>query len=260
METSFGSERTADSSLAGTLRLGPWIAAVSGEVFRTDGYIPVSAADRGSADSRANSRHATASVRLERIISERFRAFGEGSIHQESRENGTILQSNRTRLRALVAGANWVSDEVGTLTLRAHGGPQTYDQSFSAISLDRSTEVLTRLQRVPAQQAGASVQWSRPFGSRETLVAGVEGREVRGASDELGFASNLPLVATGAGGRQRTLGGFIQSITRPTDRWMIQASLRADGWRNRSGYLNIIPLTEAVRRSRAFSRTAVNTR
>ena len=243
METSAGSDRTIDSSLAGTLHMGNWLATVAGEVFRTDGYIPVSEPDRGAVDTAANSRHATADFRLERIISERVRVFGEASMLEESRENGTVLQANRTRLRGLIAGADWQSNAVGAVALRAYGGPQTYDQSFSAIASDRSSESLTRLQRVPSQQAGASVQWSRPIGSRETLVAGFEEREVRGASDELGFVSNSPSVATGAGGRQSSTGFFIESITRPTDRWMVQGSLRADYWRNQRGYINTVPLT-----------------
>ncbi|MBI4164829.1 MAG: TonB-dependent receptor [Acidobacteria bacterium] len=193
-------------------------------------------------DTRASSRHATASFRLERIVSERLRVFGEASILEESRENGTDLQTNGTRLRRLIAGADWQSNTLGAVTLRAFGGPQTYDQSFSSISLDRSTESLTRLQRVPAQQLGASVLWSRPFGSRQVLVAGVDGGEVRGASDEVGFVSNLPTASTGVGGRQRSTGFFIESITRPSARWMIQGSLRADFWDNLRGYLNTVPL------------------
>jgi len=242
METAFGSAGTVDSSLAGTLRRGDWIATAAGGLFRTDGYFPVSESDRGQVDRRANSGHATANVRLERIVSERLRLFGEGSILEESRENGSDLQTNRTRLRGLVAGGNWSSDSLGVLTLRAYGGPQTYDQSFSAISADRKTETLTRLQRVPAQQTGVSGEWSRVFGARQTIVAGFEGREVRGASDELGFFAASPTTATGAGGRQRSTGFFLESITRPSERWMIQASLRTDYWRNQRGYLNDVPI------------------
>ncbi len=242
-EVSAGSARTVDASLAGNLWIGDWCATAAGGVFRTDGHIPVSEPERGAVDTGANSKHGIGDVRLERTVSERLRMFGSASILQESRDNGTVLQTNRTRLRGLVAGADWQSNAVGALTLRAYGGPQTYDQSYSVISPDRNTESLTRQQRVPAQQAGGSLQWSRQFGSRETIVAGFEGREVRGASDELGFASGSPSVVTGAGGRQRILGVFVQSITRPVDQWMIQASLRADHWRNRSGYLNTVPLT-----------------
>jgi len=242
VEVAYGSEQTVDASLATYLRKGKWLATASAERYRTDGYILPSERERGAVDTRAASNHSTGEVTLERQTSEQSRVFVRGGILQESRQNGTPLQTNGTRFRQLAVGGDWQSEAAGAFSLRAYGGPQTYDQSFSAIALDRASETLTRIQRVPARQAGAFGQWSRTLGPLQTLVAGFDAREVRGTSDELGFAAGRPSIAQSAGGRQRTVGLFGEDIIRLTPRWMMQAGVRYDHWSNARGSLESRPL------------------
>ncbi len=238
LETSYGNEQAFDASLATFLRRGNWRAVLAGERFRTDGYVLVDEADRGAVDTKAASEHSTAEVTLERQTSERSRVFARGSLLQESRKNGTPLQTNRTHFRQLAVGADWQSEIAGAFSIRAYGGPQVYDQSFSAVAADRDTETLNRNQRVPAQQVGLFGQWSRTVGTRQTLLAGFDGREVRGTSDEVVFTNGQPSIAQSAGGRQRSAGFFGESIVRITPSWMIQAGLRFDDWRNSLGVLD----------------------
>ena len=246
LEAAYGSEQTFDASLATYLRSGKWLATLSAERFRTDGYVLVAERERGAVDTRAGSGHSTAEVTLERNTSERSRAFVRGGFLQESRRNGTPLQTNDTRFRQLALGGDWQSDAAGAFSLRAYGGPQTYDQSFSALALDRASETPTRIQRVPAQQTGAFGQWSRTLGSRQTLVAGFDAREVRGRSDELGFTAGQPSIAQSTGGRQRTVGLLGEDIIRLTPRWMIHAGLRFDHWSNSRGFLDSRSLAAPV--------------
>lgn len=238
LEAAYGSEKTPDASVAAYLQKGNWRTVLSAESFQTDGYVLVDEQDRGIVDTKAGSKHSTAAVTLDRKISERSRVFARGSILQEWRRNGTPLQTNRTHFRQLALGGDWQSEDVGTFSIRAYGGPQTYDQSFSAVALDRASETLNRNQRVPAQQVGLSGQWSRAAGSRQTLVAGFDGHEVRGTSDELILANGHPSTLQSAGGRQRSEGLFGESIIRATPSWMIQAGLRFDHWRNSLGVLD----------------------
>ncbi|MGH7948963.1 MAG: TonB-dependent receptor, partial [Candidatus Binataceae bacterium] len=242
LEAAYGSEKALDVSAATYLQKGNWRTVLSAERFRTDGYILVEEQSRGVVDTQAGSEHSTAEVTLERKTSERSRVFARGSLLHESRRNGTPLQTNRTHFRQLALGGDWQSDAAGTFSLRAYGGPQVYDQTFSAVASDRAREALNRIQRVPAQQVGLSGQWTRAAGSRQTLVAGFDGREVRGTSDELGFAGGQTSTALSTGGRQRSAGLFGESIFRLTPRWMIQAGLRFDHWRNSLGVLDSRPL------------------
>ena len=257
LEAAYGTEQTYDASLATYLRRGKWMATLSAERFGTDGHVLVTEQDRGAVDTRAGSDHSTVEVTLERKASAQSRVFVRGGLLQESRRNGTPLQTNDTRFRQLAFGGDWQSDAAGAFSLRAYGGPQTYDQSFSAIALDRASETLTRVQRVPAQQVGTFGQWSRTLGSRQTMVAGFEAREVRGRSEELGFVAGQPSVMQSTGGRQRTGGLFGEDIIRLTPRWMIQAGLRFDHWRNSRGFLDSRSLagSDPVQSTRFASRT-----
>jgi outer membrane receptor protein involved in Fe transport len=241
VEASYGNEQTPYASFFVGGRVGQMGARVSGEVFHTDGYIPVEEAARGRVDTAAGSEHYSLDMTFERLFSA-GRVFLNGSVFGEDRENGTPLQQNRTHIRQLAAGVDWQSARAGSFLLRGYASTQVFDQDFSAVAADRNTETLTRSQRVPAQQKGTTFQWLRAAGSRQTVVAGVDFREVRGASDELAFIAGNLSSAIGAGGRERTTGVFGQDIIRITDRFIATASARVDYWRNYDALSTTQPL------------------
>ncbi|MFL6212836.1 MAG: TonB-dependent receptor [Blastocatellia bacterium] len=242
LETSYGSQQTPDVSLFTAGRLSQWSGQIAAEAFHTDGYIPVDERERGPVDTRAASEHTTLQVGIDRLIEDRGRVFARGSLFGESRENGTPLTPNRTHIRQLAVGADWNSDRIGSIVARLFASTQVYDQNFSAIAANRQSETLTRSQRVPAQQIGFTSQWSRVVGGRQTLVAGLDAREVRGASDELVFTSGRVTSAVGAGGRERTIGVFGQDIIRVTSRFLLTVGVRGDRWRNYDAFSATRPL------------------
>jgi len=232
LDTSYGNENTPDASFWSGLRHGPWTLAFDGEAFNTDGYILVDQQDRGKVDTRAGSEHEAGNATLAREFGQHGHVFAETSYLRETRANGTPLTYNRTHTRQLALGADWVSPLAGAFTFRGYGGPEMFDQTFSSVAADRNSESLVRAQRVPAQQTGVEFQWNRPVGTKQTLVAGFEGREVRGASNELGFFNGRMTSALDAGGRQRTEGVYGEDVIRLTPRWQMTAALRFDRWRN----------------------------
>jgi outer membrane receptor protein involved in Fe transport len=232
LDTSYGNENTPDGSFWSSIRHGPWTMDFDGEAFNTDGYILVNAQDRGTVDTRANSEHEVGDATLERKFGETGRVFAKTTYFRETRANGTPLTYNRTHTRQLAIGADWVSQRAGSFTFRGYGGPEMFDQTFSAVAADRNSESLVRSQRVPAQQTGVSIQWNRPVGMKQTLLAGFDGREVRGSSNELGFFGGRMTSALGAGGRQRTTGVYGEDLLRLTRRFQVTAALRYDRWRN----------------------------
>jgi outer membrane receptor protein involved in Fe transport len=232
-ETSYGNEDTPDASLFAAGRLKGWGAQLAAEAFHTDGYILVDDVERGRVDTKAGGEHSDVELTIDRMFSgDQGRIFARGSIFGESRENGTPLQINRTHIRQLALGTDWQSQVAGSFAGRFYGGTQVYDQTFSAIAADRNSEALTRSQRVPAQQIGATGQWSRAAGSRQTLVAGADFREVRGASDELVISSGRITSAVGASGREHNLGVFAEDIIRITPAWLLTVGIRGDRWVN----------------------------
>lgn len=243
LDTSYGNENTPDASLWANGDWKQWSAQLAAEAFNTDGYVLVPDDLRGAVDTAAGSNHTDLSLTLDRQISNRVRAFAGGAVFGEARKNGTPLQTNRTHLRSLTAGLDWDSPAAGAFTLRGYGDAQLFDQNFSAIAPSRSTESLVDVQRVPAQEAGFSVKWARGFGARQMLVAGVEGDQVRGSSNELIYAHGAPVRATGAGGRQNSQGLYAEDIVRFTPRWILTASARYDHWRNFRALSASQPLT-----------------
>jgi len=232
LETSYGNEQTPSGSFSAGGTFGKWLGRISGEAFHTDGYIIVNPAQRGLADIPAGSEHRGMELQLDRILSEQGRVFVRGSLFAEDRQNGTALDPNRTHIRQLETGGNWTSRVAGDFLVRAWGGTQVFDQRFASVSADRNAASLVRSQRVPAQQIGLDAQWSRTIGSRQTVVAGLGAREVRGSSDELIISAAKVTSAVGAGGREHTSGLFGEDIIRLAPSWLLTIGLRFDRWRN----------------------------
>jgi outer membrane receptor protein involved in Fe transport len=236
LETSFGNEATGEASLFAGGRKGRWSARLGAEMFTTRGYIPVDESVRGIVDTPAGVRRTAVELAVRRELKQRGSVFVRGSTFGEARTNGTPLQINRTHTRQLSAGLDWQDAAAGAFTLRAYGGTQVYDQTFSAVSTDRATETLTRLQRSPSQFKGFNIQWSRALGTRQTLVAGLEAQEVRGSSDEIAYALSRPTSLANAGGRQSNLGLFIEDLINASPRVLFRAGARVDHWRNTDAF------------------------
>ena len=242
LEASYGNQQTPDASMFAAASLFQWAAQLSAEAFHTDGYVLVDEHERGRIDMKAGAEHTTLDLSLERLISDRGRVFLRGSIFDESRENGTPLQTNNTHIKQVAIGSDLASTRAGSFSARVFALREIYNQDFTSIAADRNSELLTRSQRVPAQQIGFTTQWSRPVGSHNTLVAGVDAREVRGASDELAFTAGRVTSTIGAGGRERIVGVFGQDIIRFTPKWLLTLGVRGDRWRNYDAFSLSRPL------------------
>ncbi|HLY62956.1 MAG TPA: TonB-dependent receptor [Terriglobia bacterium] len=234
LEASYGNENTPDISLSSSLALGKWGLGFSTEAFHTDGFNLVPESIRGPIDSRAGLDYRSIDATLERQISERARVFLRANYLGEQRQNGKIGEGNHANIRQLAAGADWQTAAAGSFSVRAYGEPELLDQNFYAVGAGRATESLTDVQRVPIKDIGLSAQWSRTAGSHQTLVAGFEGGDVRGSSDEYKFTGGSLIASSvvGAGGRQRTYAVFGEDIFRFGSNWIVTAGARFDHWSN----------------------------
>ncbi len=244
VDASYGNENTPDVSMWANGVLGRWSGQLAAEAFSTDGYVLEPLNQRGPVDTPAGSAHNVATLTIDRQLTDHARAFLSGSIFQETRQNGTPLQTNRTHLRELAAGWDWQSAQAGNFSARAFGGPELYDQNFSAIAANMASETLTDVQRVPAQQVGGSFEWNRAAGTHQTLVAGVDALQVRGSSNEEHYFKGQPSQDTGSGGRQNTEGVYGEDLIRPASKWLVTAGGRVDHWRNFDGLITTLPLSK----------------
>lgn len=246
LETSYGNEQTPSASLFMSGKKRDWGASLGAEIFSTEGYIPVAPRERGPIDSPSNSRHSVITARVERRFGKNQHVFGSSSFFGESRKNGTPLQTNRTHIRQFSFGGEIESVREGDFAARVYGGTQVYDQNFSAVSANRDSETLTRAQRVPVQFLGFSSQWSHPVGKHQTMVAGYESQQVRGASDEIVFVSGRATSFVGAGGRQQTHGFYFEDLIQFGSRLFLNAGARFDYWRNNDALSAARPVTTAA--------------
>ena len=233
-----GTQNTFSGSTFFGFKKDEWTADFVAAQFQTKGYILTDENQRGLADGFAGSKNTNFSARFGKTFGTRADIFFKPSYFGEARTNGTPAQINRTHIRQFVSGGQFqipdsrfqISDV--KFDWRFYGGTQVYDQTFSAVSADRNSETLNRIQRVPAQNLGFSLNTSAVVLKNQTLVAGFEARAVRGASDEIGIANFRPTSLLGAGGRERTFGVFAQDFARIGSKLVLSASARYDSWRN----------------------------
>jgi outer membrane receptor protein involved in Fe transport len=234
LEASAGSQKTLDGGIYGAYGWRDWFADIAVESFQTGGYIPVPPEERGAVDTPANGRHSSGLITLERGFGENIRAFARGALLSERRDNGTSLTNNRTYFRQAVLGTDAATEKYGTFQVRAVMDAQVYDQTFSAVSADRNSENLTRVQRVPSRSVLGSIFWTRVF-DRHTLSARTEVRLVRGFSGEVAVAGNSATALVSAGGEELRIGLFVQDSWRVTPRLTLDLSARFDTWREFDG-------------------------
>ena len=245
LETSYGNQNTQDLSLTANGGIGRWQAAFAGEAFHTDGYVLVPAADQGSVDTSALSQHGTADLTIARKFGKDSEVFARGSYFDDSRNNGTIDQTNSIRLGEGALGANLDLGSFGNVQLRTYAEFETYHQSFYSVALNQNSQHLTDLQTVPAQGVGGSALWTHSLGKRQTLLAGYDDHEELGHSNEQIFSTTTGSNTrdTAAGGHQRTAGVFGEDIIQIAPRWTLAVSARFDDWRNFDAFLFTQPIT-----------------
>jgi outer membrane receptor protein involved in Fe transport len=225
-----GSLGTSRGSIFGGLQHGAWFGSVAAERLSTDGAPIIAQAVRGPIDTAAGVTYHTVLVNLGARAPKETTVELRGQLFDEARKNGTPLQTNDTNQHQLAARASGAAAG-GSWQASGYGGTQTYDQAFSSVSADRTTEALTQRQRVPSDMFGASAEWFRTWGS-SVLLFGADSRRVKGTTNETRFVNNVAQTPTAAGGHQQTVAGFTQATVTAGPRWTIVGGLRVDHWEN----------------------------
>lgn len=201
----------------------------AGSELTTGGYITTAPAFRGSVDVPSNVDAQSGRLELRSLSSTGATAFLRGNLLNESRSNGTPLQTNAARLWRYVAGGD--DDFARTHgALRLFGSRENYRQSFSSVAADRNSERVVRLQRVPTNELGFSLQATRAFADALTAAVGLDMHDVRATDNESPVANGVATSTTSISARQRETGGFIDGIWQPRG-WSVSGSVRVDRFR-----------------------------
>ena len=233
-----GSMATGRLSLFGGGRSGSWSYTIGGEWFSTAGYIAVAReqdpgiAPRGPIDTEFGSKHRSGIASAEYQFRNGWRFNAGGQVFTDNRLNGTPAVINDTASRQGTAeGAGALVG--GLFSARGFGGTQGYDQTFSAVSVDRTSEDLNRRQRVPTRVAGMGAQWVRALG-RHTLLVGAEGKFIKGKTWETQLSAGRVLATLDNGGTQRMWSTFVQDTFLASDRLTVVMGAHGDRWHTRS--------------------------
>ena len=167
---------------------GPWRISGAAETFSTDGYVLVPEDQRGPVDVNATQSYTSARVTPGYSPSAKFFVRATGDVYGEHRGNGTPLQTNSTDIRQLSVD---LGGEVGggTWEIAGQAGDQSYDQVFSSIAADRSSETRTSSQYSPGESARLLRAMARSWTAFDVLAGG-DTRDVSATNVETSFAPN----------------------------------------------------------------------
>lgn len=215
----------ADAAASGSA--GGWGYTLSGRHFATDGFLVVSPADRGAVDRRAGVDFDTVYGRFER-----------GGVHvsanafREERENGTALQENDTRIRALEAG--WEGER---WEWSLFGQSQRFRSTFSRILPDRSQEFLTARQDFATRAYGGSAAWRAGDGwlagadlrradwdGPGQALGGVFGQKTLALSPRIDLLAGARADLWRSGGTRTSVNPRLGLLVRATDAVTLRAS------------------------------------
>lgn len=225
-ELAAASEDTSTYSARTDAQQGRWSELLAAQDFRTAGYTVIAPAVRGLVDVPSNVHYQTGRVEVDRALPKDNRLWLTGNLLNEARGNGTLLQTNATRLWRYVGGDDWSAGSSASGRIRSFGSDEAYRQSFSAIDAARSSEKLTRRQHVGTQEFGASTDLSLHL-THIALVGGGDLRDLRSTDFEIPYSAAAPSGLQDTTARQRFIGGFGEMLGE-RGAWAGAASLRAD--------------------------------
>lgn len=248
LRTQYGNHDSPKLDVRASHTWGRFGATASVSTFDTDGFAVVAPDERGLVDTKAAVTFTNANLRLTYDASDRVQAFVQGGYFRENRDNAKVTttdgtpESNSTRWRSFSAGVRAGLDGGHNIDARLFVDAERFRSNFMAVPAAtpaRSVGRMTLLQTVPTTGVGASVQWSRAFGARHALSAGLDWRRVTGESQEQSLDPQVGATVTMerfSGGRQNSTGVFVQDVIAVTDALTVTASARLDHWSNADGH------------------------
>jgi outer membrane receptor protein involved in Fe transport len=245
LRSSYGTEGTYDDSLRLQAKRGHLGLMASGGVLGTDGYIQEAPSQRGPVDIAYNI-HSENGVFLVENESGPLRLFVRGSGFNEARNNGTLYQTNGTRIWRYAIGGDWRGPHNSSVSTRFYGSTEHYRQTFSSISnlatfgdpncTYRCGEIPTRFSLTPNNEMGAATHWSQPLGAGLLVVAGADTHDVRVWDREQTFGNSAAL--TNLHDHQRDSAAYAELMWVMRS-WTLIASGRMDWFQNYDGQLLI---------------------
>ena len=251
VRTSVAGRQTHKVDFFGASAWDKFSIAGEGSFFGTNGYFTVPELEggvplRGIIDAKATLDYQNASLKVDWDPTDRITAFVRGGYFSEDRINakgatttGWIVPSelNNTIWKSVSTGVRIRLPDESDLQARAWGNFETFhsnNHGLVAAPGSRNGSRITLMQRVPANDTGGMVQWSKALGPRNYITVGTDWRWIDGDSLEQVMNGTSTAVVTNrtSGGTQISTGVFIQDLISVTDRFQLTLSARLDHWKN----------------------------
>lgn len=219
--------------------------SADGSTLNSDGYPVVAKGERGAVDTKASVHTSNFNVKANYAATSAVDVYLRGGLFSEHRNNAKtsttttpgITEGNDTRWWNATGGVRIKLPDGSMLESNVNGDFEEFHSNNLAVpnATTRATGRQTLTQRVPVKSGGGMSQWSRAFGKHNFFTGGLDWRWIQGSTNENVFDATLgtrAILARVAGGRQRSIGGFLQDIIEVNPRLRVTVGARVDSWKN----------------------------
>ena len=232
----YGSRASVDGSAMLSGKLGQGFGFLSATYARGDGFIPIVAARRGTADIAAPYEQATLTARGVASLDAQTELQASVMGFTDRRERGTVLSDN---------GGDGADASVrlvhkGRWGVQALGYVQTRKFTSRAVAVDATRTTVTQTvnqYNVPSTGLGGRLEIRPPLGEAVELRLGADVRRTTGETNELfTYVAGKPTRIREAGGQSDTAGAFAE-LSAKLEALTLTGGVRADRWWIRDGRL-----------------------
>lgn len=232
----YGSRQSVDGSAMLSGKLGSGFGFLSATYARGDGFIPIVASQRGTADIAAPYEQATLTARGVAPLDPQTELQASVMGFTDRRERGTILSQNGgdgadASLR-LVHKGRWGVQALAYAQMRKF--------TSRAVSVDATRATVTQSvnqYNVPSTGVGGRLEVRPPLGDAIELRLGTDFRRTTGETNELfTYVAGQPTRIREAGGQSDTAGAYAE-LSAKTGSLTLTGGVRADRWWIRDGRL-----------------------
>jgi len=232
----YGSRASLDGSAMLSGKLGQGFGFLSATYARGDGFIPIVAERRGTADIAAPFEQATLTVRGVAPLDAQTELQASIMGFTDRRERGTILSENggdgADASVRLVHKGRWGVQALGYVQMRKF--------TSRAVAVDATRTTVTQSvdqYNVPSTGLGGRLEVRPPLGEAVELRLGADVRRTTGETNELfTYVAGKPTRIREAGGQSDTAGAFAE-LSAKLDALTLTGGVRADRWWIRDGRL-----------------------
>ncbi len=255
LQAHYGSRHSVDAKASIMRQLGQGTMSVSGSYARGDGFIPITKSQRGSVDRGAPYEQVGLAVRMVAPLSDNTELQANLRAFTDKRDRGFNFSDNQNSgvdasLRLVNRNSDgWQWSALGYVQVR------DFANRFGAVAAGRNSVSLTLDQfSVPSTGLGARFEVRPPIGDNAELRIGGDWRRTVGETKEnFFFTGTVPGRNRNAGGRNETIGGFVEGSFVPVDTLTLTLGGRVDRWTIAGGFRKEINIGGSVRSNDVFA-------